>query len=154
MDIKLDALDAALVASCELEVVTLQVELFQFVFELPRVDAQIHERANEHVAADAAKEIQIKSFHRVTWVRPSFAGSQRINLAGGVARAESIVDVNHGHATGTTVEHAQQRGQAPKAGTVPDARRDGDDRARHQAGDDAGQGAFHTRHHDNYCLLY
>jgi hypothetical protein len=39
MDIKLDSLDAALVATREVEVVPLQVELFQSVFELRRVDA-------------------------------------------------------------------------------------------------------------------
>jgi hypothetical protein len=80
----------------------------------------------KHVAADAAKEIQIKSFHRVTWARPSFAGSQRINLAGGVPAPNPLSMLTTVMPLAQLFEHAQQRGQAPKAGTIPDARRDGE----------------------------
>ena len=67
---------------------------------------------------------------------------------------EAGVDVHDDHVRGTTVEHAQQRGQAVKMGAVADARRHGDHRAIDQPADHAGQGAFHAgdddqqrRHH-------
>ena len=66
MNIKFNTLDAALVALCEMKVVPVNIELFQFVFELLRVYPQIDQRADKHVATDAAKKIQVEGFHRVT----------------------------------------------------------------------------------------
>ena len=41
--------------------------------------------------------------------------------AGQIARAEAVVDVDHGDAAGAGVQHAQQRGYAAERGAVAHA---------------------------------
>jgi propanediol utilization protein len=55
--------DARSLPARHVEVVAIQTELRQLAFELFEVKAQIQHRANEHVTADAAEDIEIKSFH-------------------------------------------------------------------------------------------
>ena len=49
-----------------------------------------------------------------------------VDLGGGVAAAQAVVDVDDGQAGGTAVEHGEQGGQAAEGGAVADAGRDGD----------------------------
>ena len=46
-----------------MEVIPAQTELLQFIFQAAKVHAQIQHGTNEHVAADAAEDVQIKRFH-------------------------------------------------------------------------------------------
>jgi hypothetical protein len=46
-----------------MEVVFAQSQLLQLVLELVRIHAQVQHRANEHVTADAAKNIKVECFH-------------------------------------------------------------------------------------------
>ena len=46
---------------------------------------------------------------------------EAIDQAGGISRAKAVIDVDHGHVAGATVEHSQQRGEALKACAVADA---------------------------------
>ena len=43
-----------------MQVVTFKAQLFQFVLQFVRIDAEIQQRADEHVAADSTKDVQIQ----------------------------------------------------------------------------------------------
>src|SRR5690606_8649873 len=75
--------------------------------------------------------------------------AQRVDLGRGVAGAEAVVDVDDGDAAAATVEHPKQRRQAAETGAVTDAGGNGNHRRAHKAGNDAGQGAFHSGDHDD-----
>ena len=63
MNIKLHAFDLRFVLSRNVEMVAVEMQLFEFVFELMGIHAEVEQRADKHVAADAAENIQVKSFH-------------------------------------------------------------------------------------------
>jgi hypothetical protein len=65
VNIELDAGDARFLSALCVQVVALQMKLFQFMFEPVEIHTQIEQRANEHVAADAADEVEIKCLHGV-----------------------------------------------------------------------------------------
>lgn len=65
MHVKLHPFDGGLVLARDVEMVAVELELAEFAFEFVRVHAQINQRANEHVAADAAENVEIKGFHFV-----------------------------------------------------------------------------------------
>jgi hypothetical protein len=47
----------------DMQVVTIEAQLFQFVFEGVRIDPQVQHGADKHVTADATEDVQVKSFH-------------------------------------------------------------------------------------------
>jgi hypothetical protein len=47
----------------DVEVITIDAQFLQFVFELMRVHAEVQQRAEKHIAADAAEDIKVESFH-------------------------------------------------------------------------------------------
>ena len=64
MNIKFHAIDSRFFPARDVpQVVTIHAQFFQLVLELVRVHAQIQQRADEHVAADAAEDIEVESFH-------------------------------------------------------------------------------------------
>jgi hypothetical protein len=63
MHVKLHAFDGGLVLARDVEVIAVELEFTEFVLEFVRVHAQINQRANEHVAADAAEDVEIEGFH-------------------------------------------------------------------------------------------
>jgi hypothetical protein len=63
--VEFDTFDGRLVAARDVQVVTFEGELSQFVFEPVRIDAESDEGAEEHVAAQAAVDIQVESVHVV-----------------------------------------------------------------------------------------
>ena len=63
MYIELYAFDPHLLFPSHMQVVTVEVKFLEFVFQLVRVHAQVNQRANEHVAADAAEDIEVEGFH-------------------------------------------------------------------------------------------
>src|SRR5919106_4659484 len=78
---------------------------------------------------------------------------QMINETRHAPGAEPIVDIHDGDAVRTTVEHAQQRGDAAEARAVTDARRDGNHRHLDESRDHAWQRAFHARDDDNHARV-
>jgi len=66
MHVKLYARDAALLAAAGVQVVAMKAELHQLPLELLRVNAKINQRADQHVAADPAEDVEIQSFHLLT----------------------------------------------------------------------------------------
>ena len=69
-----------------------------------------------------------------------------INAARNCRGAESVVDVDDRHARRATVQHPEERGEAPKARTVPHAGWDRDDRHFDEPPDDARERSFHAGH--------
>jgi hypothetical protein len=59
MHIELHAFYGGFVLARDVEVIAVELELFQLAFKFVRVHAQINQRANKHIAADAAKNVQI-----------------------------------------------------------------------------------------------
>jgi len=57
------ATDARLLASRDMDVPAVELEFFQFVFERMSTQAQVDHRAEKHVAADAAEDVEVKRFH-------------------------------------------------------------------------------------------
>src|SRR5688572_15588488 len=63
MNVELHSFDLRFLFSRRVQVVAIKTQLFQFVFELVKFNAEIEHCADEHVATDAAKNIEIKCFH-------------------------------------------------------------------------------------------
>ena len=63
MDIKLHAGDAGFLLARDVEVVAVEFQLLQLALQLAAIRAEVNQRADEHVAADAAENIEIKRFH-------------------------------------------------------------------------------------------
>ena len=67
MHVELHAFDRGLVLAGDMQMVAIQFEFAQRARELVGIHAEIKERADEHVAADAAEEVEIESFHGSFW---------------------------------------------------------------------------------------
>ena len=63
MHVEFHAFDAGFLFARDVQVVAAKLQFFQLAFQLVRVRAQINHRADEHVAADAAEDVEIKRFH-------------------------------------------------------------------------------------------
>jgi hypothetical protein len=63
MHVELDSFDAGFLFARDVEVIAAKLQFFQFVLQLVRVRAQVNHRADEHVTADAAEDVEIKRFH-------------------------------------------------------------------------------------------
>ena len=47
-----------------MEVIFVEAQLREFALELFEVHAEVQQRADEHVAADAAEDVEVECFHR------------------------------------------------------------------------------------------
>src|ERR1051326_48818 len=63
MNIKFYSFNGSLVRASDVQMVPVQFQLLQFPFQFVWIDPEINERADEHVAADAAENIQVQCFH-------------------------------------------------------------------------------------------
>ena len=63
VNIELHAFDAGLLRSFGMQVITTHLEFAQFAFKRFEIDAEIEHGADEHVAADPAKDIEVKCIH-------------------------------------------------------------------------------------------
>jgi hypothetical protein len=63
MNIEFRAGDRAALLTRHVQVVAVQPELLQLVFQFVRIHSKIEHRADEHVAADAAEDVEVKRFH-------------------------------------------------------------------------------------------
>ena len=74
VDVELHSFDIGFLLATGMEVVTLHAQFFQFVLQPVKIDAQIDQGAKEHVATDAAENIEIKGLHECfVRLRPSGA---------------------------------------------------------------------------------
>jgi hypothetical protein len=65
MNVKLHARDSLSFLPPDVQVIAVELQFLQFALQLARVHAQINQRANEHVAADAAENVEVKSLHLI-----------------------------------------------------------------------------------------
>jgi len=63
VNVELHALDAALGGAPVGEAVAVEVQLREPIFELAEIHAEIEQRTDEHVSAQAAEHIEVKGFH-------------------------------------------------------------------------------------------
>jgi hypothetical protein len=63
VNVELHAVDAGLLSAADVQVITAEIEFPQFAFEIANIHPQINQRADKHVAADAAEEIEVQGFH-------------------------------------------------------------------------------------------
>jgi hypothetical protein len=62
--VELHAFDGGLARAVDVQVPVLtERELAQFRFKFPGIHAEVDHRAEEHVAADAAEDVEVKGFH-------------------------------------------------------------------------------------------
>src|SRR5262249_3956661 len=47
----------------DVEVIAVEFELFQFAFQFARVHAEVEQRGDEHVAGNAADEVEVERLH-------------------------------------------------------------------------------------------
>ena len=64
MDVEFHTGDAGFFLAGDVEVIAIDVQFLQFKLELVRVDAEVQQRAEKHVAADAAENIEVKEIHK------------------------------------------------------------------------------------------
>ena len=63
LHVELHAGDLPPLSSRDAQAPALELEFFEFALQLASSDAEINQRAEEHVAADPAEDVQVKSFH-------------------------------------------------------------------------------------------
>ena len=63
MHIKFHPFNSHFLFPRDMQVVASEIQFLEFMFKLVRVHAQVNQRPNEHVAADAAENVEIESFH-------------------------------------------------------------------------------------------
>jgi len=63
MNIKFDAGDALAFILADVQMKAVQLELLQFVRQFVGIYAEVEQGADEHVAADAAEDVEVKRFH-------------------------------------------------------------------------------------------
>jgi hypothetical protein len=64
MNVEFHTGDPGFFLARDVEVVTIDAQFLQFMFELMRVDAEVQQRAEKHIAADAAEDIEVKDVHK------------------------------------------------------------------------------------------
>jgi hypothetical protein len=62
VNVEFDSFDGGFVSAGNVQMIAVELQLFQFVFEVVRIDTEIEQRADEHVAADPAEDVQIQRF--------------------------------------------------------------------------------------------
>lgn len=63
MDVELRPLYLKTLRPLRVQVITVQLQLLQFALELAEINAQIQHRADKHIAANAAEDVEIESLH-------------------------------------------------------------------------------------------
>jgi len=61
--VEFHAADAHLLPARHVQMPAFELELLQLPLQRARVNPQINQRADKHIAADAAEEVQVKLFH-------------------------------------------------------------------------------------------
>lgn len=64
VNIELKAVNVGFLSWLDMQMIAIELQLFQFTIKLRRLHADIEQRANKHVATDAAENIEIKRFHK------------------------------------------------------------------------------------------
>ena len=65
VNVELHSFNAGFVAAGHVQMIAFERQLFQFARQLIGIHAEIDQCADEHIAADAAENIQIQGLHKV-----------------------------------------------------------------------------------------
>lgn len=79
VNVEFDSFDGGFVSAGNVEMIALKLELFQFVLQFVRIDTQIKQRADEHIAANPAEYVQIQRLPFRTLVRLVLAARSRFS---------------------------------------------------------------------------
>ena len=63
VDVKFHAGDGGFLPARNVQMIAVELELFQLALQPARIHAQIQQRGDEHVAGDAADQVEIQSLH-------------------------------------------------------------------------------------------
>jgi len=63
MHIEFHPFDSHFLFPRHVQVVTVEIQFLEFMFELMHVHAQVNQRANEHVSADSTENVEVEGFH-------------------------------------------------------------------------------------------
>jgi hypothetical protein len=63
MDVKLHAGDAGFLLARDVKMITAEFQLLQLALQLAVIHPEVNQCADEHVAADAAENVEVKRFH-------------------------------------------------------------------------------------------
>lgn len=63
MNVKFSALDLKSFRTLRMQVITVDVQLLELVLELVKINAEVQHRADKHIAADAAEDVEKEGFH-------------------------------------------------------------------------------------------
>ena len=63
VDIQFHAFDAGFLLARHVQVIAVELQFLQLALQFAGIHAQIQQRADEHVAADAAENVEVKCFH-------------------------------------------------------------------------------------------
>ena len=87
VDIELGTRDMCALLFRNVQVITVQAKFLQLVFEAVKVHAQVQQRAEKHVAADAAENVEVKRLHALAGWKLISAASIRFCRAGALLDA-------------------------------------------------------------------
>ena len=65
VDIQFHSLDTRLLLAGNMQMPAVEFQLLQFAFQFMGIDTEVQQCANEHVATDAAENVEVKCFHDV-----------------------------------------------------------------------------------------
>src|ERR1044071_35048 len=63
MNIELYTSDGSFLSAGDMQVITIEGQLFQFMLQVVAIYSEIDECAEKHVAANSAEDVEIQSFH-------------------------------------------------------------------------------------------
>jgi hypothetical protein len=59
VNIEFNPFDGGFVSAGNVQMVAVEIQLFQFVLQFVRINTEVEQRADKHVAADAAEDVEI-----------------------------------------------------------------------------------------------
>jgi hypothetical protein len=63
MDIQFHAFDAGFLLARDVQVIAVELQFLQLALQFAGVHAKVQQRADEHIAADAAENVEVKRSH-------------------------------------------------------------------------------------------
>ena len=78
VDIELCSRDGRLLSASNMQMITADVKFLQLALQFAGIDSEVDERADKHVSADAAENVEIKRFHELILPRGHLFDWRRI----------------------------------------------------------------------------
>ena len=94
LHIHFDSGNVRLLPARQAQVPSVEFESFQLALQGARIDPEVDHRTDEHVAADAAEDVEVESFHKLKLPRTRFRRNSKLQapiFTAGVARFWKLV---------------------------------------------------------------